>query len=110
MTTTVALGEGARVWRADGQAATVTEVGDLGVYAVLDGERLAVGVGMPAWRLALTCDYCDRPASVQLIGGQSDDVLCGTCAHEQFGRPAQWVRPIPRTVIRALYGECQRLG
>jgi hypothetical protein len=110
MTDVVVLRPGARVWRADGEAATVTEIGQLGVYAKVDGERLPVILGLLAWRLALACEYCDRPAEVQMRDGQPTDVLCKGCAGDHYERPADWVRPIPRTVIRALYDGCQRLA
>lgn len=98
-----------RVWRADGQAATVTEVGQLGVYAVLDGERLPVILGDLAWRRALACDYCDHPAEMQLRPEHGADLLCTCCSRSQFERPADWVRPIPRTTIRRLYAACPDL-
>lgn len=103
------LRPGARLWRADGEAATVTAVRPQRVYARIDGERLPAVLWLDAWRLALTCEYCDRQAEVQLIDGQPGDVLCKACAHDQFDQVSDWVRPIPRTVIRALYGQCDRL-
>lgn len=109
MTRMVRLGTGARVWRADGVGATVRDIGRLGVFARLDGERALVVLNLLLWRLALTCDYCDRAAEVQLIDGQPGDVLCKACAHDQFDRPADWVRPIPRKVVRGLYDQCQTL-
>jgi hypothetical protein len=106
----VVFGQGARLWRSDGMAATVTQVGQIGAFARIDGERRAAHISGADWRLALTCDYCDRPAEVQLRDGAAEDVLCKVCARGQFDRVADWVRPIPRTVIKALYGECRRLG
>lgn len=103
-------GPDARVWRSDGQAATVQAGGGRVLRLLLDGERQPVLFDPAGWRLALTCDYCDRPAEVQLIDGAAGDVLCKVCAGGQFDRTADWVRPIPRTVIRALYRECERLG
>jgi hypothetical protein len=100
---------GVRVWRASGDAATVTAVNALGVHALIDGERQPVPLDLREWRLALTCDYCTRPAEVQLLGGQPGDVLCKGCSRDHFDRPADWVRPLPRTVIRQLYRECERL-
>lgn len=101
---------GARLWRADGRTATVTEATGRGVLAVRHGGRVAELVDLGEWRLAAACDYCTQPAEVQIIGGQPDDVLCKTCSRDHFDRPADWVRPLPRTVIRALFGGCQRLG
>lgn len=108
--TMVRLGTGARVWRGDGMGATVTDISALGVKARLDGERAEVLLNLALWRLALPCDYCDRPAEMQLIDGQTGDVLCTACAHKQFGRPADWVRPLPRMVMRALFDQCAALG
>lgn len=101
---------GARLWRADGYTATVTAADRGGVFAVPHGGRVAVPVEGGEWRLALPCDYCTHPAEVQIIGGQPGDVLCRGCARGQFDRVADWVRPIPRTVIRVLFDGCQRLG
>lgn len=103
------LDKGNRVWRADGQAATVDDIGQLGVYAVLDGERLPVILSLLTWRLALACEYCEHPAEWQLRDGQDGDVLCRCCARSQFDRPAEWVRPITPTVIRRLYPGCPQL-
>lgn len=104
------VGPGDRVWRADGQAATVTEVGQLGVYSLLDGERLPVILGVLAWRRAPACDYCEHPAEWQLRDSYHGDVLCVCCARSQFDRPAEWVRPITPAVIRRLYPGCQPLN
>lgn len=104
-----ALRPGARVWRADGEAATVTEIGQLGVYARVDGERLDVILGLLGWRLALTCEHCDEPAEVQILCGPADEVLCRNHGRAT-GCGAAHARPIPRTVIRALYDGCERLA
>lgn len=110
MDTMVLIAPGARIWHADGMAATVIEIGITGVLVRIDGERAAVPVAVTGWALALSCDYCPEAAEVQLRDGQPGDVLCKGCTHAHFDRPADWVRPIPRTVIRALHGQCQRLA
>lgn len=95
----------ARLWRHDGVTATLAGHPDgSGRFTVLiDGETAPVMVDMHGWQFARCCDYCDRPATVQLIDGQPDDVLCRVCARDLFDRPPQWVRPIPARVIRELY-------
>jgi hypothetical protein len=108
MATATLLRPGARLWSPDGLTATVTAHGPAGVLARIDGEHQPQPVS-GAWRLATPCDYCDHPAEVQLRDGQPGDVLCKRCAHDQSDRPADWVRPIPRTVIRQLYRSCRRL-
>lgn len=104
------LRPGAILWNADGDVATVTEIGQLGVYATISGQPLPLLLALPVWRAALTCEYCDQPAQVQVKGGQPNDVLCKSCAGGHHERPADWVRPIPKTVIRQLYGWCERLA
>lgn len=112
MSTAVAVrvGTEARLWASDGRGATVAAISDLGVFAVVDGERTPVVVNPEFWRLAMTCDYCDRVAEVQLLDGQPEDVLCKVCARGQFDRVADWVRPIPRTLIRQLFAGCRPLA
>jgi len=104
-----AVAPGARLWSAAGEAATVVDVAGQTVTARIDGERLPVVLNLGVWRPALACDYCDQPAQVQLRDGQPDDVLCRRCAHGQFTRAADWVRPIPKRLIKALYAHCQQL-
>jgi hypothetical protein len=110
MATLVLLTPDAHLWSVDGVAATVTQIRPAGVYALVAGERTPVLLDLTSWRVAMSCEYCARPAEVQLRDGQPGDVLCRVCARAQFDRPADWVRPIPRAVIRALYPECDRLG
>lgn len=100
----------ARLWSSAGLTATVKTISDLGVFAVIDGERAPVVVNREFWRLAATCDYCDQAAEVQLIDGQPEDVLCRQCAHGQFDRPRDWVRPIPPKVIRQMWRGCRELS
>ncbi len=100
---------GVRIWHVSGLAATVTSSTPDGLHARIDGEPTAVPV-TDGWVLGLACEYCDRPAQVQLRDGQPGDVLCRDCAGDHFEQPAAWVRPIPRTVIRALHGQCERLN
>ncbi|MER5608212.1 hypothetical protein AB0F93_00380 [Micromonospora tulbaghiae] len=98
-----------RLWRSDGVAATVRAVTALGVFVVVDGERSPSVVDPRRWRLAAACDYCDQAAEVQLIDGQPWDVLCRLHARDHFDRPADWVRPIPQRVVRALWSTCREL-
>lgn len=96
---------GTVVWRCDGLVGTVAGVGERLLVRV-DGERTARVCNRGErgrWMPAVTCDYCDRPARVQLIDGQPGDVLCRRCARDQFDHLPDWVRPIPRSVIRELY-------
>ncbi len=108
--TMVLLAPGARIWHADGVTADVTAITAAGVYARVAGERTPVRIDLTGWTLALTCDYCDRPAQVQLRDGLPGDVLCRACAGDHYERAADWVRPIPRSVIRQLHGLCERLA
>lgn len=110
MTTLVMLAPGARLWNVDGLTATVTGVDRHGLTVLVGGERTPVRIDLPGWALAMSCEYCDRPAEVQLRDGQPGDVLCKTCAHGQFERPAVWVRAIPRAAVKALFGQCEQLG
>jgi hypothetical protein len=109
VTAVVVLGPGSRLWNPAGLTATVTEAGHAGVWAVVDGGRTATPVPLRDWRHALYCDYCDHAAELQLTDGQDGDVICRCCARGHFDRPSQWTRPIPRTVIRRLYRQCERL-
>ncbi len=106
---TLMLGAGDRLWNAAGLSATVTEAGLLGVWAVTDGDRESQPLMLGQWRYALTCEYCDHPAELQLIDGQDGDVLCRCCARVHFDQPTAWARPIPRAVIRRLYSTCTPL-
>ena len=108
--TVVLLAPGARIWHADGIAATVTTIDAAGVMVRVNGEHAPVRIHLPGWALALACDYCTSPATVQMRYEQSGDLLCRDCAHDHFERPADWVRPIPRTVIRQLHGQCEPLS
>ncbi len=112
MIATVVPVDGLRVWRVDGQAGTITDLGVTGgsLFVALDGDPLPVPLVTQAWRPALTCEYCDRPAQVQVRDGQPHDVLCRDCACDHYERPADWVRPIPRTLIRfTLFEQCREL-
>lgn len=105
----VLIGAGARLWNAAGLTATVTEAGHAGVYGVVDGARTADRLPLAGWRAALTCEYCDHAAELQLVGGQDGDVICRCCARQHFDQLSDWTRPIPRKVIRRLYPGCARL-
>lgn len=109
MTASVVLGPGMRLWNPAGLTATVTEAGRAGVYAVIDGARIATRLDLAGWRAALACEYCDHPAELQLTDGHDGDVICRCCARTHFDRPSDWTRPIPRKVIRRLYQGCEPL-
>jgi hypothetical protein len=97
------------VWNADGLAAQLLDQADEDGQILLRirGERDPVRMPAADWVHALACDYCDQPATVQLRDGQPSDVLCRHHAHDHYERPNEWVRPIPNTVIRQLYRQCQ---
>ncbi len=109
---TAAVDKGAILWNADGLAVRVVTwpAGDGTAVVRYLGERDPLRVPLAGWRLALPCDYCDRPATAQLKHGQPDEVLCRTCSHDHYERPADWVREIPRRDIRRLYEQCQPAG
>ena len=108
---TVLLGAGSRLWSPAGLTATVTEAGHAGVYGVVDGGRAAVRLWATDWRHALACDWCERPAELQL-GWRGDDseMICRSCARDRLGQWSAWTRPIPGKTIRRLYPECARLA
>jgi len=111
MATMVALNPGARLWGADGLCATaVAWSGPAGLLIRFDGERSAVVVDPRNWRFALACEYCDRAAQVRLRDGQPGDVLCRACAGAHFTTPTEWVLPLGRRTVRALFAQCAPVG
>ena len=100
----------ARLWSADGLTATLHGHPDgTGHFTVLvDGETEPVQVDMDGWQFAPCCGYCDRPAEVQEIDGQPDDLLCKVCARTHFDQPSTWVRPVPKRYIRESFADAKR--
>lgn len=95
----------ARLWSVDGLTATLYGHPDgTGHFELLiDGETAPVRVDMDAWMFAPCCGYCERPAEMQEIGGQIDDLLCKGCARDQFTRVADWVRPVRKRDVQELF-------
>lgn len=111
MVTIVTLNPGARLWGADGLCATaIAWSGPARLLIRVDGEQSTVEVDPRSWRFALACEYCDRPAQVRLRDGQPGDVLCRPCAGDHFITPAEWVLPLGRRTVRALFGQCTPVG
>ncbi len=101
---------GERLWSADGVTATVTGVDDRGLLARIDGETTPVPIPLDKWRLALICDFCDRPADLAIKTCEIDAALvCTRCGHAAGRCPAAWVHPMSRTLLRELYTRCGRL-
>lgn len=101
----------ARLWSADGLTATLWGHPDgTGHFTVLvDGETEPTRVDMDEWMFAPCCGYCDRPAELHEAGAARDDALiCRGCARAYHNLLPEWVRPIPRRDIRAMFATAQQ--